>query len=110
LDAPVETGNKRDDWCWTNTFVPSYAHDLITREQLMPVIEYFPYLGPNRRSDKTVVEIILDFGPDEEHDFPQHASEIRDLLVAGGILAAEENFPAQDLPEERMAWYSSLLS
>jgi len=75
----------------------------------MPVIEYFPYSGPNRRSDKTVVEIMLKFSPGEEQNFPQHASEIKQLLINSGILTVEENFPEQALPDEWMAWYSSLL-
>jgi len=75
----------------------------------MPVIEYFPYSGPNRRSDITVVEIMLKFAPDEQQGFPQHASEIKQLLIDGGILTAEEAFPEQALPDERMAWYASLL-
>jgi len=76
----------------------------------MPEIEYFPYLGPNRRSDKTVVEITLVFAPADQNGFPQHGSEIRDLLVSGGVLDADETFPGQTLPDEKMAWYASLLA
>ena len=61
----------------------------------MPEIVYFPYLGPNRRSDKTVVEITLDFAPDDQNSFPQHSTEIRELLVGGGVLDAGEKFPEQ---------------
>jgi len=73
-------------------------------------IEYFPYMGPNRRSDKTVVEITLHFGSEDHHGFPRRASEIREVLINGGVLTAEEDFPEQRLPEERMAWYASLLA
>ena len=76
----------------------------------MPKIDYFPYLGPNRRSDKTVVEITLNFTPDDQHGFPQHSSEIRDLLISGGVLDADEAFPEQALPDGRIAWYASLLA
>lgn len=76
----------------------------------MPEIKYFPYLGPSRRSDKTVVEITLDFVPGDQNSFPQHSSEIRDLLVNGGVLDADEKFPEQALPDERMGWYASLLA
>ena len=79
----------------------------------MPVIEYFPYKGPNRRSDLPVVEILLNFGPVDVRGFPGSESDIRDLLISGGILSPDEIFPEQALPKplpgERMAWYSSLL-
>jgi UDP-N-acetylmuramyl tripeptide synthase len=75
----------------------------------MPVIEYFPYKGPNRRYDLPVVEILLKFGPADDNAFPRSESEIRDLLISGGILNSDEVFPEQVLPGERMAWYSSLL-
>ena len=79
----------------------------------MPAIEYFPYKGPNRRSDLPVVEILLNFGPADAKGFPGSESEIRDLLISGGILSPHEIFPEQPLPKplpgERMAWYSSLL-
>jgi UDP-N-acetylmuramyl tripeptide synthase len=75
----------------------------------MPAIQYFPYTGPNRRSDLPVVEILLKFGPVDLKGFPHNESEIRDLLISGGILGADEVFPGQPLPGERMAWYTSLL-
>jgi len=76
----------------------------------MPTIEYFPYRGPNRRVDLPVVEILLKFGPADDAGFPRRVSDIREPLVGGGILAADERFPQQDLPEERMTWYASLLA
>ncbi|MGB5489180.1 MAG: hypothetical protein WBN06_17445, partial [Lysobacterales bacterium] len=76
----------------------------------MPVIEYFAYTGPNRRSDMPVVEITLNFRPGNVPGFPQHESEIRDLLISGGILTPNEAFPEQALPAERMTWYASLLA
>ena len=75
----------------------------------MPGIKWFAYFFPNRRSDKPVVEITVKFGPDDRHSFPQHISEIKDLLISGGILTSNENFPNQALPDERMAWFTSLL-
>jgi UDP-N-acetylmuramyl tripeptide synthase len=75
----------------------------------MPVIEYFPYKGPNRRSDLTVVEILLKFGPGDARGFPQRVSDIGDLLIEGGILTPDEAFLEQVLPEGRIAWFTSLL-
>ena len=75
----------------------------------MPVIEYFPYRGPNRRLDMQVVEILLTFGPADETGFPRRVSDITALLVEGGVLEPGEAFPEQALPAERMAWYTSLL-
>ncbi len=75
----------------------------------MPVIEYFPYRGPNRRMDTQVVEILLKFGPADDSGFPRQVSEISELLISGGILTPDEVFPEQALPDERMAWYTSLL-
>lgn len=76
----------------------------------MPRIEFFPYMGPNRRSDKTTVEITLHFTPEDQHGFPQRTSEIREALINGGVLTEEEAFPDEALPQERLAWYSSLLA
>jgi len=76
----------------------------------MPTIEYFPYRGPNRRTDTRVVEILLTFGPADASGFPHEVSDIRALLVDGGIIAADEVFPKRELPDDRMAWYTSLLA
>jgi len=75
----------------------------------MPSIEYFPYGGPNRRSDKPVIEILLKFGPNDINGLPREVADIKDLLVNAGILTPDEVYPQQSLPDERMAWYSSLL-
>lgn len=76
----------------------------------MPAIEFFPYNGPNRRSDLPVVEVLLKFRPADTSAFPRQISDIRNLLIEGGILTREEVFPEQTLPEERMAWFASLLA
>ncbi|MCW8926615.1 MAG: hypothetical protein OQJ84_10175, partial [Xanthomonadales bacterium] len=75
----------------------------------MPRVEWFAYCWPNRRSEKTVVEITLDFTAADQERFPLDAAQVRDLLIKGGILEKDEVFPEQDLPDERMAWYTSLL-
>jgi UDP-N-acetylmuramyl tripeptide synthase len=75
----------------------------------MPNIEYFPYMGPNRRSDKPVVEVTLEFSPDEQFEFPGKSSEIRQILIDAGILTPEDIFPEQPLPDEYGAWFASLL-
>jgi len=75
----------------------------------MPVIEWFAYCFPNRRTDKTVVEITLNFKPADLHGFPKHSSEIKNILVNNGILKSEDIFPEQALPNDRICWYTSLL-
>lgn len=74
----------------------------------MPVVEYFPYMGPNRRSDQTVIEITLVFRVHERQDVP--ASRTRQILIDGGIIGEKESFPGQALPGNWMEAYSSLLA
>ncbi|MGD9020162.1 MAG: Mur ligase family protein [Lysobacterales bacterium] len=76
----------------------------------MPSASWFAYAWPNRRSDKTVVEITLDFKPSDVHRFPRRVKDIRGLLDKAGILDSSDTFPYTDPPTERMAWYSSLLA
>ncbi|NOR20174.1 MAG: hypothetical protein GQ538_08830 [Xanthomonadales bacterium] len=75
----------------------------------MPVIEYFPYFGPNRRSDKPVVEITLNTVPGDNQCSPQNLSRIKALLESGGVLKPGEQFPEQALPAESLACHASLL-
>jgi len=75
----------------------------------MPEIDWFATCFPGRRSDKPVVEITLKFGPQEREPFSQHLSKIKGLLISGRILTPDENFPDQELPNVRIAWYASLL-
>ncbi|MGD9265029.1 MAG: hypothetical protein PVJ71_04550, partial [Lysobacterales bacterium] len=75
----------------------------------MPDVNWFAYAWPNRRSNKTVVELTLGFKPADRHKFPQRVGQVRELLVEAGILASDETFPDQALPETRVAWYTSLL-
>lgn len=76
----------------------------------MPRTLFFPYFGPNRRSDSRVVEIRLDFGPDDAGGFPQQISDIRQILVDAGVVNDGDKFPDKPLPDDRMAWYSALLA
>ena len=76
----------------------------------MPEILFFPYYGPNRRSDRRVVEIRLDFGSDESSGFPLKVSDIRTILVDSGVLTEGESFPEKPPPDDRTDWYSSLLA
>jgi len=76
----------------------------------VPTAEWFPYVGPNRRCDRPVVEITLDFARGEKSPPPSWASDIRDLLVSGHVLAAAEPFPRQPLPAGHMRRYASLLA
>lgn len=75
----------------------------------MPAIDFFAYKAANRRSDMPVVEVLLTFDSEDVDRFPRKTSQIRDLLISSGILAAGEVFPQVDLPDESMAWYTSLL-
>lgn len=67
-------------------------------------------MGPNRRTDITVVEITINFSPEGEHGFPQQSADIKDLLVKAGVLAQEDKFPERYLPDDRMDWYASLVA
>jgi hypothetical protein len=75
----------------------------------MPSSLFFPYFGPNRRSDRKVIELRLDFGPDEDFKIPRQLVGTRQLLDQIGILARENDFPKQALPKEPPACYASLL-
>ena len=76
----------------------------------MPDISWIAYAWPNRRSEKTVVEITLDFKPADRNSFPQRTRQIRGLLLKNGILVPGETFPEHSLLDDRMAWYTSLLA
>jgi len=75
----------------------------------MSKILFFPYFGPNRRSDRRVVEVRLDFEWNDASGFPQQVSDIRQLLLDAGVLGQQDRYPDKSPPDERMAWYSSLL-
>ena len=75
----------------------------------MPDIEYFAYPYPNRRMDKTVVEITLTFGPADRYDIPAHTLDVRNVLISSGILSEGEVFPEQTLPDDQIGGYTSLL-
>jgi len=76
----------------------------------MPEILFFPYFGPNRHSDKRVVEFRLNFGDGEIAEFPLQVADIRDLLLEAGVLYEDEPFPTQALGENWISWYASLLA
>lgn len=73
-------------------------------------IDWFAYCFPNRRSNKTLVEITLDFAPGEHPPYAQQATEIRDILISSGILTAEQAFPEQSLPHDNSDRFASLLA
>lgn len=77
----------------------------------MPVVKYFPYFGPNRRSDKPLVEVMLTTEPEngQRTPIPPPISDIRKCLQSEGVLAADETFPEQPLPPEPLASYASML-
>ncbi len=76
----------------------------------MPEILFFPYYGPNRHSEKRVVEFRLDFNREDISAFLLQVSDIRQILIEGGVLNKGERFPEQALGEDRISWYSSLLA
>jgi UDP-N-acetylmuramyl tripeptide synthase len=76
----------------------------------MPKILYFPHFGPNRHSDKRVVECRLDFSGDQDDEFPQQQSDIRTVLIEQGVLKPGMPFPLTPLQGSRMEWYSSLFA
>ena len=76
----------------------------------MPSFLFYPYYGPNRRSDKKVVEVHLDFAGDDALGNSLQPADIKKKLVAAGALAASEPFPGQAPGSEHMASYSSLLA
>lgn len=76
----------------------------------MPEILFFPYLGPGRRSDLRVVEIRLDFAPDEPEISPQTVAGVRQLLLDAGIETDAENYPDIVADENQYARYARLLA
>jgi hypothetical protein len=77
----------------------------------MPVVKYFPYFGPNRRSDKPLVEVMLTTESEngQRTPIPPSISDIRKCLQSEGVLVADETFPKQPLPPEPLASYASML-
>jgi UDP-N-acetylmuramyl tripeptide synthase len=75
----------------------------------MPEILFFPFFGPNRRSDSRVIEIRLDFSLDDHPAPIPVVSRMRQRLLEAGFLADDEPYPREPLPEEAMTRYSSLL-
>ncbi|MBT8063200.1 MAG: hypothetical protein HKO64_11030, partial [Xanthomonadales bacterium] len=73
----------------------------------MPKFTYYPYYGPNRRSDRRMVEVLVDFDPDER--VPE-AVEKRAIRALRDVLpgSADALFPAKDAPRDamvRLGWY-----
>jgi UDP-N-acetylmuramyl tripeptide synthase len=75
----------------------------------MPVVKYFPYFGPNRRSDRPVVEITLNTAADDGQNPPSSVSGLKSILQSGGVLTAGDRFPKQVLPTGTLDRYASLL-
>jgi len=76
----------------------------------MPEILFFPYFGPNRHSEKRVIEFRLDFSNEDITELLLQVSDIRQSLLDAGVLNEAEVFPMQALEEGRINWYSSLLT
>jgi UDP-N-acetylmuramyl tripeptide synthase len=75
----------------------------------MPAIRWFAYNFPNRRSEKPVIEVTLDFTPADRHDQSRLRQLVHNVLLSSGILEEHEVFPAQTLPDEWIGGYTSLL-
>ena len=77
---------------------------------LGPNIKAYPYFWPSMHADETVIEITVDFSPNDLRSFAQNVSDVQALLVSSDILQADEEFLQQVLPDDRLAWYASLLA
>lgn len=75
----------------------------------MPAIKWFAYNFPNRRVEMPVVEIRLNFSSEDRFDPVLHTPLIKKILVDSGILAGDEVFPRQALPDDQIGCYTSLL-
>ena len=60
-------------------------------------------------ADETVIEITMDFSPEELRGFLKNISDIKTLLVNGGVLQTTEIFPPEKLPKNPKGWHASLL-
>ena len=76
----------------------------------MHKILFFPYFGPNRHSDRRVVEIRLNPDSDDSCGFTQQVSVIKQSLLDAEILNGEKNYFDEPLPDDRMKRDLALLA
>lgn len=76
----------------------------------MHKILFFPYFGPNRRSDRRVIEIRLNPDSDDLCGFTQQISDIKQSLLDAEILKGEKSFFDEPLPDDRMEKHLALLA
>ncbi len=76
----------------------------------MPQILFFPFYGPNRHSDRRLVECRMDFSADRENEFPHEITDIRQVLIRNGILDTREPYPVGVMGQDRIDWYCSLFA
>lgn len=74
----------------------------------MPEILYFPHYGPNRHSDRRVIECRLDFSGDQPGEFPRGPADIIKILRGNGMLPTGKAFPGPHAEDNRIEWYASL--
>ena len=78
----------------------------------MRVISNFFYYGPNRRTDKPVIEQLIQFEPAGLKLIGNKASSLESRLVKllrdNRILAESENFPFTALAQEPKEWFCAL--
>jgi len=83
---------------------------LLQLNRYMPGFLFFPYYGPNRRSNKRVVELRLDFDIDTGNEIPRQLEDLWPLLIEAGVLMEGDSFPEKPLPDEPVKSYTSLLA
>ena len=76
----------------------------------MPQFLFFPFYGPNRRSDLPVIELRLQFSDSEMGDFPEPSGELIRALKNAGVLENKDKFPAESSPGSRPVRYMELLT
>ena len=77
----------------------------------MPKFLFFPYFAPNRRSDRRLVELRVDFDLEKvKEGSPRRLEDIRPLLIEAGVLKEGDTFPRKPVLDEGMESYASLLA
>jgi len=80
----------------------------------MKVVRSFPFHGPNRHSDRTVIEHLIAFSENDIHQLRNGAERIRGkltgLLVRNGLLTDRETFPPVALADDPTEWFCGLFA
>ena len=76
----------------------------------MPEFVFFPFYGPNRRSELPVIELRLRFSDAEVGGFPDTSGAIVQALKAANVLDQMDTLPAAKKPADRPVRYMELLT